>query len=136
MHGDKSSSFPEFYFETHFTIDGEAQQLPASYSIITAFATTWEKWTDEENMKANSQLLVDLENAKVDKWPITGYSPTTGYAEPGWATTLSSEEVCRLGRHFRQLAVYLVDEGVLSVMLCDGGEQRTVGPMSEHLQSC
>jgi len=57
-------------------------------------------------------------------------------AEPGWATPLSAQAACELGTRYRQHAIYLVDEGILRVMLCDGGQQAKVGQMAERLQVC
>ena len=132
----KTQDFPVFYFETCFKLKGDIDALPASYAIITAFATTGETWTEKENRDADAQLAADLDTAQVAKWRMTGYSPTTGHAEPGWATPLSAQAACELGTRYRQHAIYLVDEGILRVMLCDGGQQAVVGRMGERLQVC
>ena len=127
--------FPVEYFKTYFELEGTLDELPASYSIITAFATTGQKWTDKENQDADSCLKSELEDAGLDNWRITGYSPATGHAEPGWATTLSVNEACELGRRYHQHAVFIVQDGMLSVMLCDGGKQKTVGEISKRLHT-
>ena len=130
------NGFHEFYYDTHFKLNGDIKELPASYSIITAFATTGEEWDEDDNEKADLRLKLHLENAKVDKWRMTGYSPDCKHKEKSWATTLSPDEACVVGKEFLQHAIYFVDEGILSVMLCDNGEQDTVGPMSERIHAC
>jgi len=109
--------------------------LPASFSIITAFATTGEKWSDLENATANARLKAELERKGVPHWGMTGYSPRTSHAEEGWATTLSAEDACDWGNRYNQHAVYIVSDGVLRVVLCSSGRGEIVGKMVERLHN-
>ena len=67
-----------------------------------------ETWTAEENETADRALADDL--ARSGKWHqrITGYSPTTGHAEPGWAVEMNLPEACELGLRYLQDAIYYV----------------------------
>ena len=132
----ETTAFPEFYFETHFKLEGKKDNLPPSFSIITAYATTGEKWTDKENLEADVRLASELTEAGVPHWRMTGYSPATGHSEPGWATPLSAEEACEIGRRYFQHAVFIVTDGILSVMLCENGDHKIMGPMAERLEAC
>ncbi|MEX2472840.1 MAG: DUF3293 domain-containing protein [Gemmatimonadota bacterium] len=98
--------------------------------ILTAYATTGTSWTEEENADADRKLEETLrarvgEGESVQR--ITGFSPTTGHAEPGWAAPLPFEEACDLGARFLQDALYVVREDRLFVSHCD--ERRALEPV-------
>jgi len=44
------------YFDTRFKLDLPLTELPESFAIITAHATTGETWTAEENQVASERL--------------------------------------------------------------------------------
>ncbi len=107
------------YAETHFCCPDALTGCPDEIAIITAHATTGEKWTDAQNAAAD----VELENLLRGKgeWVhrLTGYSPTTLHAEPGWTAALSFEAACDIGSRFKQDAIYFVRGGTLFVSHCD-----------------
>lgn len=107
------------YFETHFRTPHPVTPWPAEFVIISAFATTGEFWTSRQNEDADRRLASQLSALGVWVERVTGYSPTTGHAEPGWAAELAIEEACDIGLHFRQDAIYHVKNDRLSVTYCD-----------------
>lgn len=107
------------YFETHFDAHGFTGPWPQEFVIISAYATTGENWLPVENEKADHQLERELERFNVWRHRITGFSPSTGHAEPGWAVELSFPEGCDLGKKFHQDAIYHVRDNHLSVSYCD-----------------
>lgn len=121
------------YFDTYFETPVVWTNRAAQFAIITAWATTGEVWTGEENRAANTQLEAEL--CSLDCWmqPVTGYSPTTGHAEPGWAVAVALDEALRLGRQYKQDAIYYVEGDTLTVSLCDGGDSMFVGPFTKRL---
>ena len=114
-----STNFPPEYFETHFRLAEVAVAWPEQFAIITAWATTGEEWTDEENILADQALEAQLKDLNVWMTRITGYSPTTGYAEPGWAVEITFDKACDLGMQFKQDAIYFVLQDELNVSYCD-----------------
>lgn len=108
------------YFETHFEQHEPCQEWPKRFAIITAFATTGERWSEEKNRKADRALESELRNKA--KWMrrLTGYSPSNGHAEPGWAVEVDLKEACDIGRRYHQDAIYYVENDRLSVSFCDG----------------
>lgn len=65
------------YFDIFFNFSGSLDELPEGFAIITAYATTGETWSDEENKTADMELKSYLdERFKVVK-RISGYSPKT-----------------------------------------------------------
>lgn len=107
------------YFETHFCCSSELTRWPKSFAIITAYATTGEFWTKEENETADQELKYFLREHQYLLGRITGYSPTSGHAEPGWAAAMSWEQACDLGQRFQQDAVYYIIDNDLHVTFCD-----------------
>jgi len=123
------------YFYTHFRQNVRISEWPINCAIITAYATTGETWTAEENEAADRALADDL--ARSGKWHqrITGYSPTTGHAEPGWAVGMNLPETCALGLRYLQDAIYFVSGDELWVSLCaEPRERALVGGFRERIQ--
>lgn len=116
------------YLETCFQCDDPGSDWPDQFAIITAYSTTGEIWTDAENVSADRALELELRQRVGWVRRITGYSPTTGHAEPGWAVCLGFDAACDLGHRYRQDAIYHVTGDVLSVSYCDSRRGRvTVG---------
>ena len=49
------------YFDTRFKLGLPLTELPDSFAIITAHATTGEVWTAEDNKAASEALRAELE---------------------------------------------------------------------------
>jgi hypothetical protein len=122
---------PPFYYQTRFKPDALPTPLPGTFAIITAYATTGETWTDSENEAANTALRAELEMSDRLLGSLTGYSPVTGHAEPGFAASLPFEAACDLGLKFKQDAIYYVDTGILHVSYCD--QRRRLEPVCAFL---
>lgn len=124
---------PAFYKETNF----EAvtwPDMPNQFAIITAYATTGETWTDKQNTIADRKLKNTL-RTKSDWLPrITGFSPSSGHKEPGWAAELDFDVACNIGLHFKQDAIYFVKNDKLFLSYCDARRALVpVGKFSERL---
>lgn len=106
------------YFEVRFRSERPVDEWPENFAVITGYATTGETWSDEENEASDRQLRERLESASAFVRRLTGYSPTTGHAEPGWAVEVGLEEARNIGREFKQDAVYYVSGDDLNVSRC------------------
>lgn len=126
---------PAAYFDTCFELEGAIDDLPSSYTVITAFATTGENWSDQKNAEADESLRAALSNVGLQIWRITGYSPTTDHAEPGWAIDLPLNDAIEIGRRYLQHAIYRVEKGTLFVVLCEDKRQVRIGEMAERLHT-
>jgi len=107
------------YFDTRFYIEEDIDEWPEAFAIITAFATTGEKWTDQKNKAADEALKAMLICKSPWTRRITGYSPETGHTEPGWASCITWDQACDLGLEFKQDAIYYISKKALSVSYCD-----------------
>ena len=123
------------YFRTRFRwAGGDTSGWPAEFAIISAYATTGEQWSDEENEAGHESLYLELERRNVWVEPLTGYAPDTGHAEPGCAVELRLEEAKALGRRFRQDAIFHVRGNELFVVQCaESGRSEFVGAFRERL---
>jgi hypothetical protein len=117
------------YFDTRFKLGLPLFELPESFAIITAYATTGETWTEEENQAANETLRSELAGGGHLIGTITGYSPLTHHAEPGYAAALEFEAACKIGVRFKQDAIYFVSSGTLFVSHCD--HRRSLKPITQ-----
>jgi hypothetical protein len=107
------------YFKTHFRTPTPVADWPTEFAIVSAYATTGEKWEDHVNQEADRRLEQELKQRGDWFVRITGYSPKTGHAEPSWAVSMPFAEACELGLHFKQDAIYYVTGDSLSVSYCD-----------------
>ena len=110
------------YFKTRFRTEVPFNEWPSSFAIITAYATTGESWSLERNKSADEELREILSGQYTSMRRITGYSPSTGHAEPGWAVEMDLESAKEIGRRFLQDAIYLVNEGKFFVVKCSGDD--------------
>ncbi len=136
MEDHKPSHCPA-YFETLFEVQQDWDNVPPEFAIITAYATTGETWSDQENRAADDQLKQELLQACNWLRRITGRSPDGTHREPGWAADLPFNQACDLGLQFRQDAIYLVQQDQLFVAKCHPQlRQRVeVGPFSPRLMN-
>lgn len=122
------------YFAVRFRTEAEVGDWPDEFAVITAYATTGQTWTDEENEEADRELRHRLGSLSSFVRRVTGYSATTGHAEPGWAVGISFEGACDLALEFKQDAIYFVRHDELCVSLCDARRAlHSVGRFSDRL---
>lgn len=123
------------YFETHFRTPAPLPDWPPEFVIVTAYATTGERWTSAANKAADRRLTEELQQLGIWKARVTGYSPTSGHAESGWAADIPFDAACDLGLRYRQDAIYHVSGDTLSVSFCDGRRKLVaVGPFRERVR--
>lgn len=128
--------FHPAYLETRFRQEKTILDWPEEFAIITAFATTGETWTVEQNESADLALEGELQASGQWHLRLTGYSPTTGHAEPGWAVEMPLSDACDLGLRYLQDAIYFVSGDELRVILCDEPrEHLLIGSFRERLRN-
>lgn len=108
-----------FYFETHFKGQDNGWEPPEEFSIVTAFATTGKQWTNAQNEAADRALEHELRKEGKCLSRLTGFSPETRHAEPGWAASIGWHAACDLGLKYKQDAIYHVKGNELFVSYCD-----------------
>jgi len=120
------------YLDTYFSCHETLEDKPLEFAIITAYATTGETWSDNENIQADVGLkaYLDIHFNWVKR--ISGYSPVTQHSEPGWMVSSSWEQGCDIGLKFKQDAIYFVSGDALTVSYCD--DRRTEVYVGEFLK--
>jgi len=108
-----------FYSETRFRLTGELAERPNEFVILSAYATTGHTWLAQQNVIADRRLEAELRTRGGWLLRIEGYSPSTGHAEPSWATGMTLKEALEVGRRFEQDAIFYVRDDVVSVAFCD-----------------
>jgi hypothetical protein len=118
--GGVSQAPNPLYAATRFRVTSLPARWPVQFIIISAYATTGQQWPDTDNTEADHDLAAEL--ASLDLWRlrITGYSPDTGHAEPGWAVELPIEQGRKIGRRFEQNAIFVVRADALGYVSCSG----------------
>jgi hypothetical protein len=107
------------YLETHFRHEKAISDWPEKFAIITAFATTGEIWTTERNRSADRALEGEFQASGRWHQRVTGYSTTTGHAEPGWTVEMTLSDACDHGLRYLQDAIYFVSGDQLRGILCE-----------------
>jgi hypothetical protein len=124
------------YLETRFRISEGREDWPDEFVIVSAYATTGQAWTDQENEAADQRLASELASGTGWFARITGYSPSSGHAEPSWAVGVPLDEGRALGLAYRQDAVYHVRKDLLSVSCCiPSCELMLIGSFRERLDT-
>ena len=123
-----------FYFETHFCTPDPGVDWPRQFAILSAQATTGEKWSPERNRLADRKREDFLRELAIWHRRVIGYSPTTSHAEPCCSAVLPFDAACEIGVRFHQDVLYHVADDLLSVSYCDGRRELVrVGRFSERL---
>lgn len=120
-------TMPPPYFAVRFRPEASQIDWPTHFVILTAYATTGERWDAAREEAADAALRDTLQALGVWHTRLTGYAPETGHAEPGWAAALPFEAGCDLGLRFAQDAIYVVAGDALGVTYCDA--RRSVVPV-------
>lgn len=123
------------YFNTRFHLaEEEAPDWPGEFVILSAYATTGERWSPDENDAASEALHEALLGRDVWIAYLTGYAPDSGHAEPSYATDLTLDDARALGRRFRQDAIFHVRGDDLFVTRClEDPELVAVGSFRERV---
>jgi len=105
--------------------------LPAGwggdFAIITAYDPEGKAVSAADNAAADLALEAELRARGLRAHRVTGGSADGTHAEPGWAVELSLPEAIALGRRYRQLAVFQVRGGWLTLVDCADGAVEDLG---------
>ena len=100
---------------------------PADFAIITAYDPDGLPTSPERNLEADTALESELRLAGYRLHRITGGSADGVYLEPGWGVPIGLPGAVEFGRHYRQLAVFCVQGGVVSLVDCTDGSAEDLG---------
>ncbi len=94
---------------------------PADFAIITACDPDGLSTTADLNRSADEALESELRAAGHRMHRIIGGSADGVHQEPGWGVTIGLPGAVEYGRRYRQLAVFYVQGGGISLVDCADG---------------
>ncbi len=105
--------YEEEYKSTVFEYHNFPKDWPNSFAILTAYATTGETWTPEQNIEADRQLEAELKKGGYRIHRISGYSKDLDTHEEGWAVVMDLKTAWDLAVKYKQVALFYYHEDEL-----------------------
>ena len=100
---------------------------PADFAVITAYDPDGQPTTAEQNLAADLALEADLRAAGYRLHRITGGSADGVHLEPGWGVPIGLPGAVEFGRRYRQVAIFTVKGGAVSLVDCADGSAEDLG---------
>ena len=107
------------------------ESLPADWStdfaIITAYDPEGREASPADNVTADAMLKAELLAAGFRLHRLTGGSADGVHQEPGWGVAVGLPGAVEFGRRYRQVAVFYVRAGALTLVDCEDGSAEDLG---------
>ena len=107
------------------------EPLPADWStdfaVITACDPEGRAASLADNVAADARLEAELRSAGFRLHRITGGSADGHHLEPGWGVPIGLPGAVEFGRRYRQVAVFYVQAGALTLVDCEDGSTEDLG---------
>ena len=100
---------------------------PADFAIITAHDPEGRAASSADNVAADDWLKGELQAAGFRLHRLTGGSEDGVHLEPGWGVTVGLPGAVEFGRRYRQVAVFFVRAGALTLVDCEDGSAEDLG---------
>ena len=124
-----------YYYQTVFTLsDEDRQSLPGRFAVITAYNPRGLHAPESRNRHQDQALRAVLEARGIQPQRVIGSHPTKAHQEPGWGAALTLRDALQIGRTFKQLAIYYVEDDLLKLCSCVGDEVVELGSFRERIQ--
>ena len=112
--------YEEEYKSTVFQYQDFPADWPKSFAILTAYATTGETWTLEQNVEADRQLEAELRKGGHRIHRISGYSKDLKTHEEGWAVVMDLKKAWDLAVKYKQVALFYYENDELLLVYALG----------------
>ncbi len=100
---------------------------PADFAIITAYDPEGRTASPADNVEADAMLKAELQAGGFCLHRITGGSADGVHLEPGWGVPIGVPGAVEFGRRYRQVAVFYVRAGALTLVDCEDGSSEDLG---------
>ena len=100
---------------------------PTDFAIITAYDPEGRAASPADNAVADARLEADLRAAGFCPHRITGGSADGVHLEPGWGVPIGLPMAVEFGRRYRQVAIFYVRAGALSLVDCENRSSEDLG---------
>jgi hypothetical protein len=111
----------ELFKQAVFRFEPLPADWPADFAVITAYDPDGGETSPELNVAADAELESELRSAGYRLHRVTGGSADGAHLEPGWGVPLGLPGAVEFGRRYRQLAIFVVRAGVVSLVDCEDG---------------
>ncbi len=119
------------YADVRFRAELPKGGLPERFCIVTAWNPDGITTDAASNAAATARLIAIVQAESLSHFPVTGGSPDSTHAEPGFGMMVDQARVLSLGREFRQEAVFWIDRGTVHLCPCSAAPPQVIGPWSE-----
>jgi hypothetical protein len=120
-------SHRELFAQAVFRGEALPADWPSDFAIITAYDPEGVVAPPAANRLSDALLEAELMAAGYRLHRITGGSSDGAHQEPGWAAPIGLVAAVGYGRKYRQLAVFHVKAGRLSLVDCQTGLAEDLG---------
>ena len=100
---------------------------PADFAIITAYDPEGRATSPADNVAADAMLKAEFQAAGFRLHRLTGGSADGVHQEPGWGVAVGLPGAVEFGRRYRQVAVFYVQAGALTLVDCEDGSSEDLG---------
>ncbi len=100
---------------------------PTDFTVITACDPEGRAASPADNVAADAMLKAELQTAGFRLHRLTGGSADGVHLEPGWGVPIGLPGAVELGRRYRQVAVFYVRAGALTLVDCEDGSSEDLG---------
>ena len=100
---------------------------PTDFAVITAYDPEGRAASPADNVAADARLEAALRAAGFRLHRITGGSADGVHLEPGWGVPIGLPGAVEFGRRYRQVAVFYVRAGALTLVDCEDGSSEDLG---------
>lgn len=127
-----SSRLKPEYFDAVFCGVVPGAGWPERFAIITACNPDGETVDDATNATTTRRLFERLAACGYDPWEVIGGSADARHQEAGFGVVCSLEAGIRLGREFRQDAIFWVEGDALSIINCANSQLKPLGSWQDR----
>lgn len=127
-------SLPPEYLATVFRAEAPENGWPRAFGIVTAWHPMGEIADDTANQAADNELRSQLIGSGIFHSRVTGGDSAFMHYEPGWAIESDFATVLNLGRHYRQLAIWWIEDDALFLVDCSTGESLSLSSFAARLR--
>ena len=106
------------HYQTPLFLLTQALSCDFSFAVITAHNPASTLLTPSQNRLLDRQLLREIELLGIPYRALIGASPDLSHMEKSWAVFIDRSMALQLGKKFNQYAIYMVEQGEVSLVPC------------------
>ncbi|GIU13350.1 DUF3293 domain-containing protein [Shewanella morhuae] len=123
-------------YQTPLFLLTQALSCNFSFAIITAHNPAAMLLSPSQNRLLDRQLLREIELLGSPYRALVGAAPDLSHMEKSWAVFIDRTMALQLGKKFNQYAIYVVEQGDVSLVPCllNGHDEVCLGKFSERVR--